>query len=855
MLNLSARLSVRCAIAAVRILLPVCGVVTPAVSGPAMESIDGPLERIAFGSCASEQRAQPIWTVIEEQDPQVFIFAGDNIYGDSDDPAVLRQRYHQLNAIPEFAAFRKKVPLLATWDDHDYGRNDAGVEYPIKRESQQAFLDFFGVSTDSPRREREGIYHSEVIGPVGKRTQIILLDTRYHRSRLERAPAPEGRRRGPYKPAAYRDQDMLGETQWAWLEEQLRVPAEIRLIVSSIQVVAEDHIYEKWINLPREHRRLMSLIEDTGANGIVFLSGDRHHAELSHRLAGRVPYPLYDLTSSGLNQSRARSGEFRVPENNRFRVQGPYRGHHFGMVTIDWDAPQPRLDLEIIDSQGDAVIAEAIHLDEITRDGRQADVTSASTLVSADELAIDGSIDDWDTPGHVAASGSHLAMRFRTPDLRTLRRHAEEITIGLDLDDDTSTGNTAGPIVGIDLAIHIGQRREGRDAEGRRWRGPFVTKYDASGQSTDIYRDAASMELFAQVAPTHASHWHEVRLDRDAADALELPALAAAGPGRAYVLATHRENQTSTVLVDEAYEQPAFAAVDTGDAVIPDKVDGAVRVMAINVLWGQPRENPEPFARVFDAIDADIYLIQEWERSPYTETELLAWFKKHINPDAAWSAMVTGVSGRGSGTAVVTAHPIVAKLPAYSPVETERWDFPARIAGATIDTPSGRFVVGNVHFKAGGALDSLEDVRRRAEAMAVNRLLTGLSAATQPDVVVFGGDYNLNGSTEIVELAVRHLDRDMSSLTVASPHVLGRPGLLYTHGRSSSKNRLDFISWSDSTAAVTDAFVLDTQVLSAKALDAMGLQRDDTEATDHLPVVVDLLPYAHPTSSWEGEQH
>ena len=53
---------------------------------------------------------------------------------------------------------QKATRVLATWDDHDYGENDAGSEYPLKETSKQIFLDFFGVAKDSPRRERDGVY-------------------------------------------------------------------------------------------------------------------------------------------------------------------------------------------------------------------------------------------------------------------------------------------------------------------------------------------------------------------------------------------------------------------------------------------------------------------------------------------------------------------------------------------------------------------------------------------------------------------------------------------------------------------------------------------------------------------------
>ena len=187
------------------------------------------LRRIAFGSCAKEDRAQPIWSNVLASEPDLWIWAGDNVYGDTEDVAELRAKYALLAAIPGYAALRASVPILATWDDHDYGRNDAGVEFPRKRESQQAFLDFFGVPADSPRRTREGVYHAATFGPEGRRVQVILLDTRYHRSPLEEFET--GTRRQDYRPTRERAATVLGAEQWRWLEARLREPADLRLIV------------------------------------------------------------------------------------------------------------------------------------------------------------------------------------------------------------------------------------------------------------------------------------------------------------------------------------------------------------------------------------------------------------------------------------------------------------------------------------------------------------------------------------------------------------------------------------------------------------------------------------------------
>src|SRR5262249_30060876 len=147
----------------------------------------------------------------------------------TDDMEVMKRKYQKQASVPGFRQLRQSTRLLATWDDHDYGRDDAGSEYPKKVESQQLFLDHLGVPADSPRRRQEGVYSAEIFGPPGQRVQIILLDTRYFRSPLKKLD-PLSTKIGTYAPNDASDATMLGETQWKWLEEQLKQPAEIRLI-------------------------------------------------------------------------------------------------------------------------------------------------------------------------------------------------------------------------------------------------------------------------------------------------------------------------------------------------------------------------------------------------------------------------------------------------------------------------------------------------------------------------------------------------------------------------------------------------------------------------------------------------
>jgi alkaline phosphatase D len=329
-----------------------------------------PLARIAFGSCAKQDQPQPIWDSIVARNPQVFLFIGDNIYGDSEDMAVLRAKYQLLGNQFGYQRLQKTCPILATWDDHDYGANDGGADYPKRKESQQVFLDFFGVPQDSPRRRQEGVYSAQVFGPAGKRVQVILLDTRYFRSPLKtgfQAGEPGEGYRGRYAPNTDPAATILGEKQWAWLAEQLRVPAELRILASSFQVIPDEHGSEIWGNFPLERKRLFQTLRDSRATGVVCISGDRHLAEISKVDAG-LGYPLFDVTSSSLN---APSGNFTATgarwanEINSYRVGLTWFETNFGFIDVDWDAPDPLVRLQVRDEKGNVVLQQRLRLSQL----------------------------------------------------------------------------------------------------------------------------------------------------------------------------------------------------------------------------------------------------------------------------------------------------------------------------------------------------------------------------------------------------------------------------------------------------------------------------------------------------------
>jgi len=334
-----------------------------ASAGLCANAEEKPLERITFGSCMQQGWPHPIWDAVIARRPQRFVFLGDNIYGDSDDMEVLKRKYAQLGAQEGFRRLRKQCPILAVWDDHDYGVNDGGAEFSQKAASQRVFNDFFDVPADSPRRKRPGIYDAVIVGPLGKRVQFLLLDTRYFRSPLKRWPEGKRRTPGPYAPNRDPQATMLGETQWQWLSEQLDKPAEVRIIASSIQFVPEQHGWEMWANFPLERQRMLRLLRDKGVGGVIVVSGDRHLAEISRLPAddAHLAYPLYDVTSSSLNSP---SGGGNEGEPNRHRVSDQYLKENFGSITIDW-SENPTIQLAVHDIEGQRVLAKKVSLSNL----------------------------------------------------------------------------------------------------------------------------------------------------------------------------------------------------------------------------------------------------------------------------------------------------------------------------------------------------------------------------------------------------------------------------------------------------------------------------------------------------------
>lgn len=286
---------------------------------------------IAFGSCNKHTLNNLLWDDIIATNPDVWVWGGDIIYADTDDMVKLRNTYNAQNAIEGYKKLKTKVPVIGTWDDHDYGLNDGGVEFDAKRESQKEFLDFMDVPNDSPRRSQEGVYVEHNYTLTNGKVKVIVLDTRYFRTAL--TPDTETKKRT--KPNKYGDGAVLGKVQWQWLEQVLSTSdADFNVLVSSIQFLSNEHGFECWGNFPHEVDKLKNMIAASKAKGVLILSGDRHISEFSRTKVEKLEYPLIDFTSSGLTHAYSKfSGE-----PNPYRVGEVVSTESFGLLQFDFKA-------------------------------------------------------------------------------------------------------------------------------------------------------------------------------------------------------------------------------------------------------------------------------------------------------------------------------------------------------------------------------------------------------------------------------------------------------------------------------------------------------------------------------------
>ena len=271
--------------------------------------------KIGLGSCLDQDYPQPIWQSIKKEDLNYFIFLGDNVYGDTRYGSLRKMKSaydKQKKVLPDFL---NDISIFSIWDDHDFGINDGGADYRFKRQAQELYLDFWDITKDDDRSNREGIYFSKNEIFFNKKFKFIFLDTRFFRSKLKG-------KKSNYIENIEPDATILGNAQWTRLENELKSDFDFLFIFSSIQIIAKDHRFEKWNNFPNERLKLFELLKQFNDKTILF-SGDRHRAGI-YRKNG-----IIEVTSSSMNKPGS-----SFNETDSYLIGKTYPQENYGVVEI-----------------------------------------------------------------------------------------------------------------------------------------------------------------------------------------------------------------------------------------------------------------------------------------------------------------------------------------------------------------------------------------------------------------------------------------------------------------------------------------------------------------------------------------
>ena len=271
--------------------------------------------KIGLGSCLDQDYPQPIWQSIKKEDLNYFIFLGDNVYGDTRYGSLRKMKSaydKQKKVLPDFL---NDISIFSIWDDHDFGINDGGADYRFKRQAQELYLDFWDITKDDDRSNREGIYFSKNEIFFNKKFKFIFLDTRFFRSKLKG-------KKSNYIENIEPDATILGNAQWTWLENELKSDFDFLFIFSSIQIIAKDHRFEKWSNFPNERAKLFELLEQFNDKTILF-SGDRHRAGIYRKNV------IIEVTSSSMNKPGS-----SFSETDSYLIGKTYPQENYGVLEI-----------------------------------------------------------------------------------------------------------------------------------------------------------------------------------------------------------------------------------------------------------------------------------------------------------------------------------------------------------------------------------------------------------------------------------------------------------------------------------------------------------------------------------------
>lgn len=448
---------------------------------------------------------------------------------------------------------------------------------------------------------------------------------------------------------------------------------------------------------------------------------------------------------------------------------------------------------------------------------------------------LDGNFSDWTQTNIGQADERYIYIHFSPKadaDAPTAIQAAPYTTrIRIDVDQNPRTGRpmqwmsleaSMQQPQGVDLLMELSPKNE----LGTVGIGSAVTRYSKDGVGKSIgHADLGFMFL-----PTFGSSQYELRIDRLApgADMLQKTGMID------IVIDQVDENNRFLWSITIVLDLPKIGNSDRADASIPSKPQNSVRIMSANVLYSSPLTDPDPFARVFNAIEPDVILYQEWFKTDTSKVK--DWLNTYAGPE--WNLHMP--SSR-AGVAIATKHRIIKTYDSVIPPSgTGR---PARAVAALIETDAGELLAISLHLKCCGSAGSEEDNKRIKQAQSINGFVRSVHKKHPNAKVVIAGDFNLVGSYIPMDTMVDTLGINGEDLSTINAQQLADASTITWNDEKSrfSPGRLDWMLIDESMSNAANAFILDTRALSPASLKAMGLHADDSKASDHLPIVIDLV--------------
>jgi len=296
---------------------------------------------LSFGSChkMDKPNSDVILKTIAAEKPDGFIWLGDIVYGEDGNSKDLKTKFDLLSKKVAYQNLKQNTKVYGIWDDHDYGINDGGADYVNKSESRRELFSFLELPKDHRAYQREGAYQAYTIQTDKHHVKLILLDNRYFKTPYVKSKNNRQQYRKDRKGT------LLGKSQWAWLEKQLKNSnAKVHVFGCGIQLLSNKHRFEKWSNYPKERKKMLRLLQKYKVKNPIFLTGDRHMSELS--LANIGYTSLIDATSSGMTEALT----YNLTEENPYRISPTIGQNSYGQLIIDWT--QNRISILFKNSKG-----------------------------------------------------------------------------------------------------------------------------------------------------------------------------------------------------------------------------------------------------------------------------------------------------------------------------------------------------------------------------------------------------------------------------------------------------------------------------------------------------------------------